>query len=499
MSDQLILAWTVDVTNSSFGPVQAAAALAAVTLYENPTTDPVLGQFFGLTVFSYSTAPGPSSATRTLTLNMTPAAAAPPPFPCHPRTSTPPELPYPLRTTKTLPGSFFVENGVATVDTTDSQIPSLSNGDVLQFLSQQGVFYTVAAPPGSTSIVITPAYSGTTGNTGAFKEVAAPVTLAAFYSTSELDTDAVATVPPIPQGPGAQTVQLDYKDSTGSPFTSTVTLTGKRPAAVVLAGGSVDIAEIVGIAVGNVGGFASNIGEITLVELSEALADLPPDLPLGTGIGASETTTGKAGFVPRTFKTMTDDAQMLIDRHLAYLPPSFAALSDQQASYPPLLGDFLVTTGSLQVQTTEDQTSVLSAGDFIEFAVQPGTIYTIADLTDAWIKLTTVFLGIDTNNTGLNNTPMNNEAQTKGNVGDALLRKPTGARSPSVTVVPPSDDAFSAPLGQYVETQVAAPPPKPPLSPATVPTPTFLSDYFTQTIQLALAGVPITAQPISFA
>ena len=236
MSDQLILAWTVDVTNSSFGPVQAAAALAAVTLYENPTTDPVLGQFFGLTVFSYSTAPGPSSATRTLTLNMTPAAAAPPPFPCHPRTSTPPELPYPLRTTKTLPGSFFVENGVATVDTTDSQIPSLSNGDVLQFLSQQGVFYTVAAPPGSTSIVITPAYSGTTGNTGAFKEVAAPVTLAAFYSTSELDTDAVATVPPIPQGPGAQTVQLDYKDSTGSPFTSTVTLTGKRPAAVVLAG-----------------------------------------------------------------------------------------------------------------------------------------------------------------------------------------------------------------------------------------------------------------------
>ena len=507
MSDQIILAWTVPVAGSSFGPTQAAAALAAVELYKNDTTDPVLGQFFGLTVADDETTNDATSATRTLTLNMTAVNSpeAPPPFPCHPRTSTPPELPYPLRTTKTLPGSFFVELGSATVDTTMTQIPSLSAGENIQFLNQQGVVYTVLAVPDAVSITLTTPFTGTTGNTGAFKEVAAPVALdrLAIYSSSPLDTNDIATVPPIPEGPGALVVHITYLDSTGAgPFDAEADLTGKRPALFDFGETSgEDVAVIVALFVNDVSDFENNIGELTLVSLSGALPDLPPDLPLGTGIGATETTRGKTSLIPRTYKTMTDEAQLLIDRHLAYIPPSFFALAQQQVSAPPLAGDFIVTTGSTDVPTTEDQTGVLNTGDFIEFAVQPGTLYEIATVTAKIVKLTTVFLGIDTNNTGLNNTPVNNANDTKGNLGDKLLRKPTGARSPSVTITPPSDDQLSWPLGQFTETQVAAPPANPPntVAPGTVPVPTFLSDLFTQTIQLALAGVPITPATITFA
>lgn len=42
----------VDVTNTTFGPAQAAAALGSVLLYVDPTADPVPGQQFGLTVAS---------------------------------------------------------------------------------------------------------------------------------------------------------------------------------------------------------------------------------------------------------------------------------------------------------------------------------------------------------------------------------------------------------------------------------------------------------------
>lgn len=507
MSDQLILAWTVSVANSSFGPVQAGAALAAVELYQDETTDPVLGQLFGLTIEDDLITSDATTATRTLTLNMNAVntPTAPPPFPCNPITSTPPVLPYPLRTTKTLPGSFFVENGVSSVPTTQTQLPSLAAGDVVQFLSQQGVFYTILSVPDATTINLTAPYTGTTGNTGAFKEIAAPcpLELAAIYSSSELDTGSVPTVPPIATGPGAIVVELTYMDSTGAgPFTATAALTGKRPAPFSFGEApGTDVAVIVNLELTSVGSFANSIGEITFVQLSEAAPDLPPNLPLGTGIGATETTTGKSGLVPRTFKTMTDDAQLLIARHLAYLPPSFFALAQQQLSAPALLGDFFVTTGSSDVPTEEDQTGVLSGGDLIEFAVQPGTLYTIASVTPKIIRLTTVFLGIDTNNTGLNNTPMNNSAQTKGNIGDKLENKPTGARSPSVTITPPSNVFLSGPLGQFVATQVAAPPANPPhtVAPGTVPVPTFLSGMFKNTLQLALAGVPITSATITFA
>lgn len=63
MSNQVILASKVLVAGTSIGPVQAGAKLAAVPLYADPTTDPVLGQAFGLTVANDVMAPGVGSAT----------------------------------------------------------------------------------------------------------------------------------------------------------------------------------------------------------------------------------------------------------------------------------------------------------------------------------------------------------------------------------------------------------------------------------------------------
>jgi hypothetical protein len=489
---QIVLAWTVDVVNTTFGPAGAAAALAATPLYGDPTTDPVLGQNYGLTVASdVSAVSGPSTATRTLTLNMDAAHArtAPPPFPCGPRTSTPPVLPYPLREAVTLPGSFFPSNGSTNVLTSMTQLPSLVTGSIIQFLSQQGVFYTVAAGTTPTSINLTTPYTGVTQNTGAFKEIAAPVKLAAIYSTSDLDTAGVATVPAIPAGPGARTVRVDYKDSTGASFSSTISLTGRRPAAVPLALGSVDIVEINNIVILSKGGFGNSIGEITLVELSSPLPPIPPNATPGTGIGA--------GQGDRTFFVLTDEAQLLISKALAYLPPSYFALAAQGAASPQLAGDFIVTTGSKDVPTTVDQTAVLAPGNVIEFADQMGTLYTVAALGPKIVTLTTAYTGIDTNNTGLVNTGTNNNVGTKGNIGTAVMKKPTGAMTP-VTSGPPTNNQLSGPLAQFVALEVAAPPPNPPLNPSTVPVPTFLSNLYTRTLQLALAGVPVVPQPITF-
>ena len=497
---QIVLAWTVDVANTTLGPAGAAAALAAVPLYVDPTTDPVLGQNFGLTVASdVSAAAGPTTATRTLTLNMdaSHARTAPPPFPCRPRTSTPPVLPYPLRKTVTLPGSFFPSNGSTIVPTTMTQLPSLATGDSIQFLSQQGVFYAVAAGTTATQINLTAPYTGVTKNTGAFKEVSDPVSVAAIFSTSDLDTAGVATTPAIPAGPGARTVAITYTDSTGATGrAATATLTGRRPAAIAFTNGNGIIAAIENISVASSGAFGNSIGEITLVELSSALPALPTGLPQGTGIGAAETTVGKVGApVPRTFKTMTDEAQLLISRSLAYLPPSYFALAQQMTSAPQLAGDFLVTTGSQDVPTTEDQTGALSVSDSIEFAAQPGTLYTVAAVTAKIVTLTTAYSGIDDNFTGTHN--VNSNIKTQGNLGTAVNKKATGARSP-VTAGPPSNAQLAGPLGQFVALETAQPPLNPPLDPQTVPAPTVLSGLFTRTLQLALAGVPITSATITF-
>ncbi len=234
------------------------------------------------------------------------------------------------------------------------------------------------------------------------------------------------------------------------------------------------------------GAFTNSIGQITLVELSDDLPALPFEP------------------TPDEFRgRLTDEAQLLIDRHLVYLPPSYHALAQQQASTPQLDGDFFVTTDSTRVVTGVDQTAALSAGDVIQFASQltidsplgnQQVLYEIADVAPRSITLTEPYTGIDENFTG-----NNGNAGTKGNLGAAVSEKQTGAflvdPSPASE---PTDDQLAQPLAQFVEPETAAPPLDPPLAPATIPTPTFLSDLFTQTLQLALAGVAIDPQEIAF-
>jgi hypothetical protein len=492
MPNQIVFSWDVNATGTTLGAAGAALALGAASLYVDPITDPVLGQLFGLTVASDATlAVDAVTARRILTLNMTANGGfppAPPPFPCHPRTSTPPTLPYPIREAVTLAGSFFVNNGSMSVATTETQLPALVVGDSVQFLAQGGVFYDVTAVT-STAISIGSPYSGTSGNTEAFKEIAAPVTLAALYSTSDLDTDGVATVPAIPAGSGARTVQVVYRDSTGAQFSSTVSLTGRRPAAVPLAGGSLNIDVVVDIIIASTGAFDNSIGQITLVELSSALPPIPPNATPGTGIGADQG--------DRTFFALTDEAQLLIRRSLAYLPPSYSAMAQQGASAPQLAGDFFVTTKSAYVPTTEDQTGVLASEYTIEFASQMGVLYTVLAVTPKIITLATPYTGIDDNFTGTYN--VNSNAGTMGNLGTEVIKKVTGAFlvSPS-PAAPPANDEFSAPLGQFVALETASPPPNPPFLPGTVPIPTFLSGMFTRMLSLALT-MPVTPRAITFA
>jgi len=504
MADQIVLRWTVNVSGTPLGPIEAAAALGAVPLYDNVRTDPVLGQLFGLTVDSDISIPtSPTEATRTLKLNMNSenTPEAPPPFPCQPVTSTPPELPYPLTTTKTLGGSFFVSNGLAVVPTTRNQTQTLSPTNVIEFLVQQGVQYTILTVT-ETEITLTTLFTGKTANTGAFQRVAAPATRPAIYSTSDLDSAGVTdTEPPIPPQAGGREVEIEYFDSTGAgPFDAEVELTGRRPVAVPLEAGSIDIAVITNMEAEDHGDFENTVGQITLVELSDDLPGLP-----------FEPTT------PDDFKgQLTDEAQLLIERHLVYLPPSYFALAQQQASTPQLEGDFFVTTGSPRVKTSGEHD--LDPGDVIQFASQltlpqaPPTVnavaegepwqnaavfYVVEDVADKNITLTEPYTGLDENFTGSNN--VNSDAGTKGNIGAAVTEKRTAA----FLIVPqsataPTEDQLSQPLAQFVEPETAAPPLPPPLPPATIPTPTFLSDLFTQTLQLALAGVPIDPLEITF-
>ena len=494
MASKIILAWTVDIANTPIGATQAAARLAAIDLYENDVTDPVLGQLFGLTVDDDATTNDATSATRTLTLNMDNSTngQAPPPFPCHPRTSTPPELPYPLRRAVTLPGSFFVTNGSASVATAVTQLPSIEAGDTVQFLSQKGVVYTVLAVPDSTTLTLTTPFTGTSGNTGAFKEVVAPIALdrLAVYSTSDLDTDGVSTTPAIPAGTGAQTVELTYNDSTGAgPFAASASLTGKRPAGFTFDDpSSVDVAEILTFVVDNVGSFANSVGQITLVELSDDLPAIPSNA------------------TPLDFVRLTDEAQLLIEQAVAYMTPSYFAIAQQSTSRPQLEGDFLLTTGSTNVPTSEDQTSVLSQDDVIQFAEQMtlnspfGTtdvLYTIAAVSPGYITLTTPFTGVDNNNTGTNNAGTNSNMGTMGNLGAEVQKKRSGAFFAGAAA-PPSNDQLSGPLAQFVALETASPPPNPPGAPATVPAPTFLSGLFTRTLSMGLKGIPITSATITF-
>jgi hypothetical protein len=485
MANQIVLAWRVRVAGTTLGPAQAAAKLAAVPLYTSQGADPVLGQLFGLTVSNDQTTQDAVSATRTLTLNMTSAVGAPlapPPFPCRPDSATPPTLPITLRRKVALAGEFTPTTGSTIVPTSANQAPSLAHLDVVEFQSQLGVYYTVNTVS-PTSVKLFAAFSGRTGSATAAKVEPAPAAIPALYSTSPLDTAGVATVPAIPAGSGARAVSLTYRDSTGAgPFTVVTPLTGKRPAAVALAAGSVDVESIVDLHVASVGGFGNSVGQVTLADLASALPPVPSDA------------------TPVDFQRLTDEAQLLIDRALAYLPPSYFALAQQGASQPALAGDFSVTTGSATVPTSEDQTGALAPGNEVQFAVQQDELtpfgaapvtYTVATVTPKYVTLTAPFTGLDP-------TPKTPDTGAKGTKSAQLSNFATAARlvNPS-PAAPPTAAQLEAPMAQFVNPGDAVPPPDPPLSPETMsPAPTLLSGIYTQALQLALA-VPVEPQPIA--
>ena len=480
MANRIVLSWTVSVAGSSRTPAQAVAALeqSNAPLYVSTTNDPVLGQFFGLTVENDATTPTADGATRTLTLNMDSAVGAPfapPAFPCHPTTSTPPALPYPLTVAEELDGSFLVTSGSDVVSSTKSQLATLDATDVVQFSAQPGVDYAIVSVSAG-GMVIAPAFTGQTDNSSAVVLVPAPVSLptgappAAIYSSSPLDSLT---------GSGARTVSLSYTDSLGASATVVVDLDGAYPVHVTLAGGTIDITIVTDMHVASVGGFGNSVGQITLSSLTEAIL--------------SEDTQ--------------DEAQLKLDLALVYLPPSYFAIAQPMASAPQLVGDFFVTTNSPNVPTSVDQTvgPALSPGDVIQFAAQEEidtpfgaeqVTYEVLHVGPKTIILATPFTGFD-----FLHRPVRPDEGTKSTRGDTVINLATGATlvSPSPAALP-SDAALKTPLAQFVNPGIAVPPPNQPLVPATMlPAPTFLSGFFTQTLQLALAGVPVVPAAITFA
>ncbi|MGH3304004.1 MAG: hypothetical protein ACRDOK_20475 [Streptosporangiaceae bacterium] len=399
MANQIVLTFAISTAETTLTPAQAATRMAAVPLYTNTITDPVLGQMFGLTVAADTTVAVATGATRTLKLNMTAAVGAPfapPPFPCRlsgsqaPPPGVPPAPPYVL--TKT----------------------------VVDPLTQ------LASVPKITT-------------------VPAPAKLAAIYSTSDLDTAGVAIIPPIPAGAGAQSVSLSYLDSTGAgPFTVVTPLRGKFPSTVVLAVGSIDIATITDLHIVAVGGFDNSIGQITLAEVPSPVPPIPTNRD------------------DVAFLILQDQAQGMLLRPLVYLPPSYFAVTRQGASLPQLSGNFFVTTGSASVPTSGDQTGVLAPGNQIQFASQmtPGSsfattpvLYTIASVTPKIVVITTPYSGLDVNKIDSDNDPR----PTNPTANAAM--QPTGAflvtPSPSA---PPKEEQLEVPLGQFAlpQTQLNA-------------------------------------------
>jgi hypothetical protein len=474
MPNQLTLAFTVNVAGSSYGPAKAAAALAAVPLYANLSNDPVLGQFFGLTVASDTTTDTATTATRTVVLNMTSVPGpptAPPPSPCNPITAVPPTLPYPLLMAETLPGFFLTVPGSPVVNTSDPQFPSLVGGsvDTVQFLSQPGVFYKVLSIAAG-AITLTSNYTGTfSEDETAVLMVPAPSAISAIYSTSPLDSAGVAILPALPAGSGAQEISLSYMDSTGAgPFTVLVALMGTYPSPVTLAAGSKDIAVITDLHVVAVGAFDNSVGQITLCELSAAPVYIRPDM-----------TTAE-------FQDAIDQSQLLITRGLVYLPPSYFSLSQQGDSNPPLLGEFVLpgrlttspafplTLGGTSVATTVSQVGVLAANNTITFAADPNhEIYTVATVGPGYVVLTRPYRG-------LNDNPLSSSATL---VTPSPATEPTNAQ-------------LSGAVGEFVNPGTAVPPRNPPGVAHTMsPSPTFLSGLFAKTLQLAMA-VPVAPSAI---
>lgn len=401
MANQLTLAFSVSTVSTIYTPTQAAAKLAAVPLYASAAADPVLGQAFGLTVASGGDTSAPYSQAVLTATDASPIVVG-----VASTVGLANGMPVTVvgATGNTAAnGSFKIAaltpNSFALVGSTGNgaytgggvvTAPVATRTLVLNMTSVPGAPQApppfpcrptgpLTPPPGAPPA---PPYALTETTIDRYTRkpvtLAAPAALVALYSTSDLDTDGVATTPAIPAGSGAQVVTLTYMDSTGvgGPFTVTTALKGKFPAVVALHAGSVDVAEVTACFVSQTGAFANSVGQITLAALSAAPAAV------------------RANAEPADFPGLADAAQLLIARPLVYLPPSYFALAQQQASAPRLSGDFWVKQGSPTVLTTVDQTGVLAATNVVEFAAQRGVQYEVASVSATFVKLTTAYTGL---------------------------------------------------------------------------------------------------------
>jgi hypothetical protein len=449
MANQIVLVFSVATVATIYTPAQTAAKLAAVPLYASAGADPVLGQAFGLTVASDEVSD--SGVTYT-------GEAGGPFLPGETVTDTPgggtatvavDEAGLLYFVAGSSSGTFAhgdtitggTSGATATVNnaaagagpagTTPGDTPGATRVLVLNMTSVPGSPYAPPpfpcrptgpfAPPPLAPPTLPYVLSQTTDDPYTRRPVTnpAPAAVVAFYSSSDLDTNGVATTPTIPPGAGAQIMELTYFDSTGSgPFTVFTKLTGKFPAVVTLAGGSIDVAKVTECAIDQTGAFNNSVGQITLAALEAALPAIPPEA------------------TPADFPALADAAQLTITRPLVYLPPSYFALAQQQNSAPQLAGDFLVKQDSPTVLTTVSQKGVLvadngaligtvdlingeeaivfsvpqtlPAGTVLLFVEEPGTPYVLADPVVASTDgtLTTPYTG----------TTVTSEVSTSGSV-----------------------------------------------------------------------------------
>ena len=418
MANQITLAFSIATTSTIYSPAQAATKLAAVPLYANPTTDPVLGQAFGLTVSRDVVSTGGVTYT---------GEVGGPFLPGETVTDTPSGgtaevalddngvLYFVAGTaagvfahgdiiTGGVSGALATVNNAAALGGPTSTTPGATRVIVLNMTSEPGIPYAPPPFPCRPTGPLLPPPAGpptlpyvlteTTINRYTRLPVTspAPATVVAFYSTNTLDTDGVATTPMIPAGSGAQIMTLTYLDSNGGgPFTVHTKLMGKYPAVVTL-GSIYPLAEITECFIEQVGAFGNSVGQITLCELKAALPPIPADAT-------------PADF----YDGLTDAAQLEILRPLVYLPPSYFALSQQQNSAPQLAGDFWVKKDHPTVLTTVSQIGVivgealagtvnvthgdaeivfsvaqtLPAGTGLVFAAQPDVAYVLASAIEA--------------------------------------------------------------------------------------------------------------------
>jgi hypothetical protein len=129
------------------------------------------------------------------------------------------------------------------------------------------------------------------------------------------------------------------------------------------------------------------------------------------------------------------------------------------------------------------------------FGPEP-VFYVLKHVGPKLIILETAYSGFD-----FQHRPVRPDQGTKSTRGDEVINLATAAMliSPS-PAAPPSNVQLGSLLAQFVNPGIAVPPLNPPLDPQTMlPTPTLLSGFFTQTLQLALAGVPVVPAAIAFA